>query len=155
MKTVLSLILIPFLISCTNNTKNSSANSIEGTWQLISGTLIEKGDTTVTFYNKNVSFIKILNQTHFAFLQHDLNKGQDSSAIFVSGGGRYSLNNNSYTEHLEYCSARNWEGNDFNFTISIKSDTLIQTGVEKVENLGINRLNIEKYVRLSGQLNKE
>jgi hypothetical protein len=81
-------------------------------------------------------------------LQHDLNKGQDSSVIFVSGGGRYSLINDSYTEHLEYCSARDWVGNDFNFTISINVDTLIQTGVEKVEYLGINRLNIEKYVRL-------
>ena len=145
----LLLFIIPFIcISCVDKTHNLSANSIEGTWKLISGTLIEKGDTSVTYYDKNVSFIKILNKTHFAFLQHDLKKGQDSSAIFVSGGGRYSLINNSYTEHLEYCSARDWEGNDFNFTISINGDTLIQTGVEKVENLGINRLNIEKYVRL-------
>jgi len=148
MKTVLFLSIFIFYISCVDKTANSSKNSIVGTWKLLSGTLIEKGDTTVTYYNKNVSFIKILNQTHFAFLQHDLNKGQDSSAIFVSGGGRYTLNNNSYTEHLEYCSARNWEDNNFNFTISIKGDTLIQTGVEKVENIGINRLNIEKYVRL-------
>lgn len=149
MKNILPLILTIQLIACTNKTQAPSDNSIEGTWQLISGTLIEKGDTTVTLYNKNVSFIKILNKSHFAFFQHDLNKGQDSSAIFVSGGGKYSLLNNTYTEHLEYCSARNWEGNDFNFIISIKNDTLIQTGVEKVEALGINRLNIEKYVRLS------
>jgi hypothetical protein len=53
-----------------------------------------------------------------------------------------------YTEHLEYCSARNWEGNDFKFTISIKADTLIQTGVEKVESAGVNRVNIEKYIRV-------
>jgi hypothetical protein len=148
MKSLLFLTIFLFCVSCVNNTSSSSRHSIEGTWKLVSGTLIEKGDTTVTYYNKNVSFIKILNQTHFAFLQHDLNKGQDSGAIFVSGGGRYSLNSNSYTEHLEYCSARNWEGNDFSFTISIKGDTLIQTGMEKIENLGIDRLNIERYVRL-------
>jgi len=147
MKTPLFSILILIFTSCADNPLNSSVDSIEGTWKLISGTLIEKGDTSITFYDKNVSFIKILNKTHFAFLQHDLNKGQDSSASFVSGGGRYSLNSNSYTEHLEYCSARNWEGNDFSFTISIKKDTLIQTGVEKVENLEISRLSIEKYVR--------
>jgi hypothetical protein len=123
-------------------------NRIQGTWQLISGTLVEKGNTTVTEYTKNISFIKIINNTHFAFLQHDLKKGQDSSAVFVAGGGHYSLINNQYTEHLEYCSARNWEGNDFNFTISFKSDTLIITGVEKVESAGVNRVNTEKYVRL-------
>jgi hypothetical protein len=148
MKSLLFLIISFFFLSCVDNAHNLSTNSIEGTWKLVSGTLIEKSDTSVTYYDKNVSFIKILNKTHFVFLQHDLKKGQDSSAIFVSGGGRYSLINNSYTEHLEYCSARDWEGNDFNFTISIKGDTLIQAGVEKVENLGINRLNIEKYVRL-------
>ncbi len=81
---------------------------ITGTWKLISGTLIEKGDTTVTWYTKDVSFIKIINDTHFAFLSHDLNKGKDSSAMYSSGGGSYSLKNNQYTEHLEYCNDRQW-----------------------------------------------
>ena len=102
----------------------------------------------MTDYTKNVSFIKILNDTHFAFLQHDLNKGKDSPAVFVAGGGTYSLKDSLYTEHLEYCSARNWEGNDFDFIISIHNDTLIQYGIEKVENAGVNRINIEKYTRV-------
>jgi hypothetical protein len=148
MKTIILPILILFCISCADKNATSPQNQIEGTWKLISGTLIEKGDTTVTYYDKNISFIKILNQTHFAFLQHDLSKGKDSAAIFVAGGGKYSLINDSYTEHLEYCSARDWEGNDFSFTITIKGDTLTQSGVEKVENLGIERLNIERYMRL-------
>lgn len=148
MKNVLYLTIFLFLISCTNKTSTSPKNSVEGTWRLITGTLIEKGDTTITHYDKNISFIKILNQTHFAFLQHDLTKGKDSSAVFVAGGGKYTLINDSYTEHLEYCSAREWEGNDFSFTITIKGDTLTQTGVEKIENLGIERLNIEKYIRI-------
>lgn len=120
---------------------------ITGTWKLISGTLIEKGDTTVTWYTKNISFIKIINDTHFAFLSHDLNKGKDSLAMYSSGGGSYSLKDSQYTEHLEYCSDRQWEGNDFSFTISIHNDTLIQKGIEKVADAGVDRLNIEKYVR--------
>ena len=64
------------------------------------------------------------------------------------GGGSYSLKDSLYTEHLEYCNDRQWEGNDFDFTITIKNDTLTQTGIEKVANAGINRLNIEKYSRL-------
>jgi hypothetical protein len=97
---------------------------------------------------KNISFIKIINDTHFAFFQHDLKKGKDSSAVFVAGGGRYSLNGDQYTEHLEYCTDRNWEDNDFKFTVSVVADTLIIKGVEKVESAGINRVNIEKYVRV-------
>lgn len=149
MKALIFLTIILLLGSCVNKPSESSANSLTGTWKLISGTTIEKGDTTVTLYDKNVSFIKILNKTHFAFLQHDLKKGTDSTSVFVAGGGRYSLVSNKYTEHLEYCSARNWEGNDFSFTVSVRGDTLILTGVERVEKLGVDRLNIEKYVRMS------
>lgn len=139
-------------MSCGSNTTDTGIkqrqNPITGTWKLITATLIEKGDTTVTDYTKGISFIKIINDTHFAFLQHDLNKGKDSTAVFVSGGGHYSLIDSMYTEHLEYCSAREWEGNDFEFTISMKGDTLIQSGVEKVEAAGVNRLNTEKYIKL-------
>jgi hypothetical protein len=135
------------LFSCTGKMSNPAVG-LPGTWKLLKGTLIEKGDSVVTDYTKNISFIKIINDTHFSFLQHDLNKGKDSTAVFVAGGGRYSLQGSSYTEHLEYCNDRIWEGNDFTFTISIKGDTLIQTGIEKVESAGVNRINTEKYVRI-------
>ena len=154
MKIQMGFVMISaFLMSCgaKNSTDVSAPASmpIVGTWQLLSGTLIEKGDTTVTEYTKTKSFIKIINDTHFAFLEHDLNKGKDSAAAsFSSGGGSYSLTDSTYTEHLEYCSAREWEGNDFKFTIVINNDTLTQSGVEKVESAGINRINIEKYIRV-------
>lgn len=122
---------------------------IIGTWKLYSATLIEKGDTTITDYSKDRSFIKIINNSHFAFIQHDLKQGKDSTASFSSGAGTYELKDKTYTEHLEYCSDRQWEGHDFTFNITIKNDTLVQSGVEIIESAGINRLNIEKYVRVA------
>lgn len=143
--------LITVILSCSKDSKPVTLTTllpIAGTWQLIQGTLIEKGDTVITDYTKNISFIKIINDTHFAFLQHDVNKGKDSLAVFVSGGGKYSLQDSTYTEHLEYCSAREWEGNDFKFTMTLKGDTLIQKGIEKIESSGVDRFNIEKYIRI-------
>lgn len=153
MKGFLFFLITGILISACNDTaKTVMADKpklpLAGTWQLISGTLIEKGDTSVTLYTKNTSFIKVINDSHFSFLSHDLKKGKDTAASFSAGGGAYSLTDSLYTEHLEYCSDRQWEGNDFAFTITISNDTLIQRGIEKVENAGINRLNIEKYVRV-------
>lgn len=147
---ILFVFIIVSLSACMAKRDNNASKQLPlaGTWKLLNGRLIEKGDTTVTDYTKNTSFIKIINADHFAFLQHDLTKGKDSPAIFVAGGGRYSLNGNTYTEHLEYCSAREWEGNDFPFTISINNDTLIISGIEKVDSAGINRVNIEKYARV-------
>jgi hypothetical protein len=134
--------------SCTHLHQSTDQPDLAGTWKLQTGTLIEHGDTTVTDYTKTSSFIKIINATHFAFLQHDLGKGKDSAASFSAGGGTYTLKDSTYTEHLEYCNARNWEGNDFSFTVTIDGDTLVQRGVEKVEASGINRLNIERYIRV-------
>lgn len=123
--------------------------AVVGTWKLLTGTLIEKGDTAVTDYTQGRSFIKIINDTHFAFLHHDLTKGKDSAAaIYSSGGGSYTLKDSLYTEHLEYCTARQWEGNTFEFTVAITGDTLVQQGIEKIPAEGVDRLNIEKYIRI-------
>ncbi|QIX63186.1 hypothetical protein HER32_19225 [Hymenobacter sp. BT18] len=146
----LTAVVVSFL-ACTSETQTTPKASkmpITGTWQLVNRTIIEKGDTVTTAASKNESFIKVINDTHFAFLQHDLSKGQDSAAVFVAGGGRYSLNDSLYREHLEYCSARNWEDNDFAFTLSLQNDTLTQSGVEKVASAGVDRINIERYVRV-------
>jgi hypothetical protein len=150
-KLLFFLALTIVLASCgkrTNSPESKSIIPIIGSWKLISGTLVENGDTTVTGYTKNVSFIKIINDTHFAFLEHDLSQGKDSSAVFVAGGGRYTLADSIYTEHLEYCNDRVWEGNDFSFVVTVKNDTLIQRGIEKVKEAGVNRMNIEMYVRI-------
>jgi len=147
------LFLYIFLISCDTKMDVEKPvgvrNPLEGTWKLISGTIIQGGDTTNTDYTKNKSFIKIINQNHFSFVDHDLNKGKDSLANYTSGAGAYTFKDSTYTEHLEYCSDRAWEGNDFTFTILIRDDTLTQTGIEKIEKLGVNRLNIERYKRLN------
>jgi hypothetical protein len=148
----ISVVICLVLFSCASSDNNDTRKAkmpIVGTWKLLTGTLIEKGDTIITDYTKNVSFIKIINETHFAFLQHDLSKGKDSAVTFAAGGGSYSLKDSSYTEQLEYCSAREWEGHDFSFTISIRNDTLVQYGLEKVESSGVNRINREKYIRLN------
>jgi hypothetical protein len=151
-KNIVLILACVLVVSCGPGSKNKEQLKnpvpIMGTWKLISGTLIEKNDTTITYYTKKISFIKIINETHFAFLQHDINKGKDSSAVFVAGGGRYSLSDSVYSEHLEYCNDRVWEGNDFSFIVTVKDDTLIQRGIEKVEDAGVNRLNIEKYIKL-------
>ena len=149
MKNVFLILIFPaFIAACTESPKKdiqiADEISLKGTWKLLTGTLIEKGDTTITDYTKDLSFIKIINDSHFSFLQHDTRK---DSTNFSSGGGRYELKGNTYTEHLEYCSAKEWEGHDFTFTVTITNDTLIQTGVEKIEAQGIDRINTEKYIR--------
>lgn len=122
--------------------------SLVGTWELIAATSTEKGKTTSTFDPKR-KMIKIINPTHFAFLNHSLSTANDSTAMpFSAGGGRYTLKGNAYTEHLDYFTDKQWEGNKFDFTVTIVKDTLIQRGVEKVEKLNIDHVLVEKYKRV-------
>ncbi len=137
------------LFSCNSEKEPQKAApfSIKGTWKLIGATTIQQGSTkTDDLTGKEM--IKIINDSHFSFLNHDVNKGKDSTAYFMSGGGRYTLVGNQYTEYLDYCSAREWEANKFDFTVEIKGDTLVQTGIEKVEEAGVDRKIIETYLKV-------
>jgi hypothetical protein len=147
-----SLLFLLILQSCESKQSTekpaSTANPLIGTWELVSGTTIQGKDTTTTDYTKNKKFLKIINGSNFAFVGHDLNKGKDTLAFYTSGAGTYTLADSVYTEHLQFCSDRAWEGNDFTFTIVIRNDSLTQTGIEKIEKINVNRLNIERYVRV-------
>lgn len=145
MKNVISILILIITLSSCNSEKKQ--NSIEGTWRLISAETTEK-DSTFSTFNPKTKMIKIINDTHFAFFNHDLNNGKDSiNAVFFGGGGKYTLKDSIYTENLEYFNNRQWENNKFEFVVKIQNDTLIQEGIEKLEKLGINRIITEKYVR--------
>lgn len=147
---LLALLAIAFLFACNLSVDTREpALPIKGTWQLFSAILVENGDSTTTDYTKDKKFIKIINDSHFSFISHDLAHGKDSAtAAFSAGAGSYTLKDSTYTESLEFCSVREWEGHDFTFSVTIQNDTLVQSGVEKIEGMNVDRLNIEKYVRV-------
>ena len=118
-----------------------------GTWQLVSGMTITKNDTVR--YATDFRMIKIINDTHFAFLRHDLHPPKDSANHFDAGGGSYTLKGDQYTENLDFYSDRKWEGKPFTFTVTRSNDTLTQTGVEKNEAAGVDHIIVEKYVRVA------
>ena len=144
MKKVVSILFLIIIISSCNSEEK---NPIEGTWRLISAETTEK-DSTFSTFNKNTKMIKIINDSHFAFFNHDLKNGKDSTtALYFAGSGKYTLKDSIYTENLEYFNNRDWENNKFEFVVKVQNDTLIQKGVEKIEKLGVDRIIIEKYVR--------
>jgi hypothetical protein len=149
LNTIPALILFATCLSfyaCFHSQADREPLPLNGTWQLVSGMTITGKDTVP--YANDFRMIKIINDTHFAFLRHDKNPPKDSSNHFDAGGGNYTLSGNQYTEHLDYYADRNWEGKPFTFTVEIRNDTLIQTGIEKVDAAHIDHIIIEKYVRV-------
>ena len=148
MRNILMLLAVLSLFSCVNKDagKKGSDLNIQGTWQLVSATTIENGTSQTTDYSGKLKMIKMFNHTHFAFLKHSLNPKDTSS--FDAGGGSYVLDKDDYTEHLEYYKNKDWEGKTFKFKLAIHKDTLIQKGIEKVEKAGVDRVIIEKYIKV-------
>ncbi|SHN39801.1 hypothetical protein [Chitinophaga sp. CF418] len=139
------------LLSCSQQKESSttaSASPLTGTWKLISAKSIQNKDTTITAPVAGQETIKIFNDSYFAFFTHDLNHGADSTAVYGSGSGTYTLVKDVYSEHLEYCSYRGWEDKDFSFVLQIRQDTIIQSGIEKIDSLNINHEIVETYVKI-------
>ena len=145
----LSLILLTSWFAACAPAREQASNKLVGSWQLLSSVYIKK-DTTIHNDPPGTSMIKILNDTHFAFTQHTVDKS-DTTGIFGGGSGTYTLKDNQYTEHLEYCSSRAYESNDFEFTIEFHGDTLVQSGIEKLKEIGAGEEDmhlVEKYLRI-------
>lgn len=147
-KILLFLSFVTSFLSCNSVKNENDPVQLKGTWQLLSATTVENGQRTETDYTKGKRMIKIINDTHFAFLNHEPETTRGSSNHFDGGGGRYKLKGDEYTEFLDFYKDKNWEGKTFNFKVSIKNDTLVQTGVEKVAAAGVDRTITEKYVRV-------
>lgn len=140
--------LIVFLnFGCSN--KSSNNNKVNGTWQLVWVEANISGNIT----RENLEgkkMIKIINDTHFAFLNHDLKSGKDSAALFVAGGGTCKLTDSIYSEFLEYCNYREWEGLKVDFKVQFNHDTLILSGQEVKEDIKVDQFITEKYVKIGG-----
>ena len=140
-------VVVGLLLMCLSSCDEEHKNTIVGTWELQTGIIIQNKDSVSTDYTKGQRLIKIINDTHFSFLRHDLNKGTDSTTVFIAGGGSYNFDGKTYIEKLEFCTGRSWEGKEFSFEIEFKNDTLIQRGFEKNEAIGVDQEIIETYVR--------
>ncbi|GAB2567996.1 hypothetical protein [Spirosoma areae] len=145
MKANITRIWIVVLCSAYGCTKQQTQVPLIGTWELISATTTEK-DTTFSTFDPSRKMIKIINSTHFAFLNHTIRK-DTTTAPFSAGGGVYTLVDSIYTEHLDYFTDKAWENHTFQFAVKITGDTLIQQGIEKVDKLGIDRVIVETYKR--------
>ena len=145
MNTKLSALCIVLLlgIGCTGPKRT---NEIQGTWKMIYAEIREKDSIQVKDLS-NTDFIKIINQDHFAFFNQDRGTGDN----FMSGAGSYTIKGTDYVETLDFISLPELRGHEFPFQVRFAGDTLIQQGHEKVEEAGIDRYILEKYIRMKNE----
>lgn len=153
MKNVLLLLVTTLVFySCSNKMKSNNSkeviqdSTIEGSWKLVYAHIDEKDSIQIKDLGKT-DFIKIINKTHFAFFNQD----EATSENFVAGGGSYTFDGENYIETLDFINAPDYRGHVFPFKAEIKGDSLIQQGHEKIEEAGLDRYILEKYIRIKKQ----
>jgi hypothetical protein len=98
------------------NGGQAKKSELDGTWDLVAGQQLPKGARD----------IKIISAGHFIFAAYDTEKGE----LLYTGGGTYTLNGNSYTEHVDFGEkiSPGIVGKDQQFTVKLDGDTFVQTG---------------------------
>jgi hypothetical protein len=137
-------VVLVVLIICASCKNEETKNGIEGTWKMIYAET-KQGDSIEVKDLSNTDFIKIINASHFAFINQDYNNVEN----FYSGGGTYKYQGKQYVETLDFTSVELIRNHEFPFTIKISGDTLIQKGLEEVKAAGIKREIIEKYIKVN------
>ncbi|MBB1645737.1 MULTISPECIES: hypothetical protein [Sphingobacterium] len=142
------------VFSCKNTTEKKDADAVKaksltGTYKLIESKTIKGKDTVTAFTDTSkTEMFKMFNDDHFSFFNHDKEKGKGKEPLFVAGGGTYSFDGVNYQERLQYCSMRDWESNKFDFQLTLKGDTLVQTGEENLPELGVKHTIVETYLKV-------
>jgi hypothetical protein len=118
---VSAITLIAVLLASSQTSSDQAKKSqLEGTWEIVSARPMPTPP-------KGVKEIKIISGGHFVFVRYNTENGKP---IYV-GGGTYTLDGTSYTEHVDFMSeaiSAGIFGKDQPFTVTVEGDTLTQTG---------------------------
>ncbi|SMC19174.1 Lipocalin-like domain-containing protein [Andreprevotia lacus DSM 23236] len=121
---------------------------LEGEWQLLSSDLTI-GDTTYPCLPDDWRMIKMITATRFAFFSARNERPNfpsyagtpelrlEAFASYNSGSGTWSLDNNQYVEHIEFCNFPNYVGQSIAFDISFDGDQLTMAGRYPLVSMGL------------------
>lgn len=155
MKLIFGSIIVMFfitLLGCDTEKKNP----IEGTWELVSAKQTIGDSTLFEISSKDRQMIKIITKRHFAFLGQPFNRskftemGSDAEMLlaartFGAGGGTYTLDGDTYTEHIQFFLQPNLIGMSIPFKVKIENDQLIQSGTMPRKAAGFGNEDSELY----------
>jgi hypothetical protein len=130
-KSLATIVSIVFLaialltVSASSGEKSQKKmTSIEGTWELVS---YKYGSSSSGFIdvNDNVRRIKVINETHFIWVQYDTISGK----VVRSAGGTYTIKGDAYSEFLEFGLAMEpYIKQSHNYTVKVEGDLQFLSG---------------------------
>ena len=96
-----------------------------GAWEVESLTFTEKDGTVQEIEIKDPPGLKILSETHWAFVEQN---DAENPIPTSGGGGSYVIEGDQYTEIIEYHAARDFIGKRLTFDCKVEGDRWYQSG---------------------------
>ena len=121
---VLSIAILTISAGTVFNPKKDKVN-IQGTWQLVS---CKYGPTASGFtdFPEVMHRIKVINETHFIWVQYDTL----SRKVVSSAGGSYTIIGNTYTESLDFGLAMDgYLKQNHTYTVKVEGDIFFLSGL--------------------------
>jgi hypothetical protein len=147
----LTMVLCAALIGCISEKKNK----LEGTWEMVSAKYGTR-DTTYDYAKLPFHMVKIITKNHWAFLEQDSSRNKfngggtdaellDAAKKFGAGGGTYTLEGDTYTEHIEFFLIPNLVGMSIPYKADVQGDRFIQSGTMPMKAAGLGNEDIQLY----------
>jgi hypothetical protein len=123
-------------------------NELEGVWQLESGTYTNPSET-IKRTASDFQSIKVITGSYWVVLQQEpirakfVEGGSDAEVLaaaksFHGGGGRYTVDGDTYTEHIEFSQNPNWVGQSIQFKYEMQGpNRWIQSGTFPLKKMGL------------------
>ena len=139
------------LVSCT--CPEPERNELEGVWKLVEGTMVSPDTTTVTTAEE-LYMMKVITKSHFFFIEQrpgraDFTDGGsddellEAAKTFFAGGGTYTLDEDTYTEHIEMFFHPNFVATSIAFDYEVDGDRFVQSGIFPTKDVGLLDYNME------------
>lgn len=152
---VVRISIVAGLLIGTLGCASQRTNQLEGTWDLVE---VRYTPPDPSFSFADWRQIKILTKTHWVFLSQKRTAPKMTSSTndvellaaaraFGAGGGTYTLDGDTYKEHIDFFSTPNYVGMSIQWKIKWEGDDWIQTGTFPVKALGLGDHDIELYER--------
>ncbi len=102
-------------VCCLPNAALIHANPLQGSWQLVSGKIID-GDKVTAYDEAGVQGIKVIAGNHFSFVSHT------AEGFYAAAAGQIVIDGNNYSEMPLYSSYPPLIGATFSFTFAVEDD---------------------------------
>lgn len=112
------------IAACQTTIQNSSpTHPLQGNWEMVSGRFTNPEGQVTEFAAPQFRALKVIGPERFVFITT-----REDGTFVRAAGGRYTVQGNRYTEHIDQTSGVPMRGDSYEFDWRVEGDTWYHNG---------------------------